>query len=243
MAKKQGSKYKRVLLKLSGEALQGELSFGHCGKTLDRIAREITEVLAMGVELALVVGGGNLYRGVTGAAQGMDRATADYCGMLATVINGLVLQDAMERHHIKTRVQSALELHQVAEPYIRRRAMRHLEKNRAVIFAAGTGNPFFTTDTAASLRAREIGADVILKATKVDGVYDKDPARHKNAKRFDRLGYIEVINKGLQVMDATAISLCMESQIPIVVFDLTVPGNIVRAVRGDDIGTVVGGSK
>ncbi|MCB0221427.1 MAG: UMP kinase [Chrysiogenetes bacterium] len=237
------AKYKRVLLKLSGEALQGEQAFGLESKTLDRISDEIAEIQVLGVELALVVGAGNIFRGVTGAEQGMDRATADYSGMLATIINALALQDALERHGVQTRVLSAIEMHQVAEPYIRRRAIRHLEKGRVVVFAAGTGNPFFTTDTAASLRAREIGAEVILKATKVDGVYDKDPVLHKDAVRYDTLSYIDVINRDLRVMDHTAISMCMDSKLPIVVFNLQEAGNIRRAICGEAIGTVVGGEK
>lgn len=237
------AKYKRVLLKLSGEALQGKEPFGLELATLDRISNEISEVRALGVELALVVGGGNIFRGVSGAAKGMDRATADYSGMLATVMNALALQDALERAGVQTRVQSAIEMHQIAEPYIRRRAIRHLEKGRVVIFAAGTGNPFFTTDTAASLRAQEIGAEVILKATKVDGVYDKDPLVHKDAKRFKRLSYIETISKQLKVMDTTAISLCMDNEMPIVVFSLQEKGNILRVITGDDIGTTVGGEQ
>ncbi len=235
--------FKRILLKLSGEALQGELSYGISQETLARIANEIRDVVRLGVELALVVGAGNIFRGISGAAQGMDRATADYAGMLATVINALCLQDALERAGVPTRVQSAIDMQEVAEPYIRRRAIRHLEKGRAVIFAAGTGNPFFTTDTAASLRAQEIGASVILKATKVDGIYDKDPVKFRDAKKFDYLSYIEVLSRGLQIMDATAISLSMEHKIPIVVFDLGEEGNILRAVKGEPIGTLVGGER
>lgn len=233
--------YRRVLLKLSGEALQGEQAFGLESATLDRISEEIAEIQRMGVELALVVGAGNIFRGVAGASQGMDRATADYSGMLATIINALALQDSLERHGVQTRVLSAIEMHQVAEPYIRRRAIRHLEKGRVVVFAAGTGNPFFTTDTAASLRAREIGAEVILKATKVDGVYDKDPVVHDDAVRYKTLSYIDVINRDLRVMDHTAISMCMDSRLPIVVFNLQKDGNIRRAICGEAIGTVVGG--
>lgn len=231
--------YKRVVLKLSGEALQGEQPYGISPETLERIASEIAEIRQLGVEIALVVGGGNIFRGVAGASQGMDRAQADYSGMLATVINALTLQDALERRNVTTRVQSALEIKQVAEPYIRRRAMRHLEKGRVVIFAAGTGNPFFTTDTAASLRAREIGAEAILKATKVDGVFDKDPVKFPDAKKFDRLTYMEVISQDLGVMDGTAITLCRESGLPIVVFNLQREGNIRRAICGEPIGTVV----
>jgi uridylate kinase len=204
-------------------------------------AAELREVHAAGCELALVIGGGNIFRGVAGSARGMDRATSDYMGMLATVINALALQDALEKLGVATRVLSAIEMQQVAEPYIRRRATRHLEKGRIVIFAAGTGNPFFTTDTAAALRAMEIGAEVIFKATRVDGVYDADPEKHPNATRFDQLSYIEVLNRGLQVMDSTAISLCMDNGLPILVFNLLEPGNIMRAVNGVHIGTLVHG--
>jgi len=233
------SKYQKILLKLSGEALQGKEDFGICVDTLKTISKEIVEIHGLGVKIAIVIGGGNIFRGIAGAATGMDRSAADYMGMLATVINSLALQDSLEREGILTRVQTALEIKQVAEPYIRRKAIRHLEKGRVVIFAAGTGNPFFTTDTAATLRAREIGADVILKGTKVDGIYDKDPMKHKDAKKFKQLTYKEVLNKDLKVMDATAISLCREGKIPIVVFNMFETGNIYRIVIGEDIGSVV----
>jgi uridylate kinase len=232
-------KYKRILLKLSGEALQGEESYGISAGVLETVSEEIKDVHALGVETAVVIGGGNIFRGVAGASTGMDRSTADYMGMLATVINALALQDSLERRSIMTRVQTALEIKQVAEPYIRRRAIRHLEKGRVVILAAGTGNPFFTTDTAATLRALEIGAEVILKATKVDGVYDRDPMRYENAIKFKELSYMEVLKRELKIMDATAISLCMEGDIPIVVFNLFDHGNIKRIVVGEEIGTTL----
>jgi uridylate kinase len=232
-------KYKRILLKLSGEALQGEESYGITPSVLETVSEEIGDVRALGVETAVVIGGGNIFRGVAGASTGMDRSTADYMGMLATVINALALQDSLERRSIVTRVQTALEIKQVAEPYIRRRAIRHLEKGRVVILAAGTGNPFFTTDTAATLRALEIGAEVILKATKVDGVYDRDPMRYENATKFKELSYMEVLKGELKIMDATAISLCMEGDIPIVVFNLLGHGNIKRIVLGEEIGTTL----
>jgi len=232
-------KYQKILLKLSGEALQGKEDVGISVDSLKAISKEIVEIHSLGVEIAIVMGGGNIFRGIAGAAIGMDRSAADYMGMLATVINSLALQDSLEGEGIVTRVQSALEIKQVAEPYIRRRAIRHLEKRRVVIFAAGTGNPFFTTDTAATLRAREIGADVILKATKVDGIYDKDPMKHKDAKMFKQLSYMELLNKDLKVMDATAISLCREGKIPIIVFNMFESGNIYRIIMGEDIGSVV----
>ncbi|MEE9238642.1 MAG: UMP kinase [Thermodesulfobacteriota bacterium] len=232
-------KYQKILLKLSGEALQGKEDVGISVDSLKAISKEIVEIHSLGIEIAIVMGGGNIFRGIAGAAIGMDRSAADYMGMLATVINSLALQDSLEGEGIVTRVQSALEIKQVAEPYIRRRAIRHLEKRRVVIFAAGTGNPFFTTDTAATLRAREIGADVILKATKVDGIYDKDPMKHKDAKMFKQLSYMEVLNKDLKVMDATAISLCREGKIPIIVFNMFESGNIYRIIMGEDIGSVV----
>lgn len=232
-------KYKRILLKLSGEAFQGEESCGISHGILEMVSEEINDVHALGVETAVVIGGGNIFRGVAGASTGMDRSTADYMGMLATVINALALQDSLERRNIVTRVQTALEIKQVAEPYIRRRAIRHLEKGRVVILAAGTGNPFFTTDTAATLRALEIGAEVILKATKVDGVYDRDPMRYENATKFKELSYMEVLKRELKIMDATAISLCMEGDIPIVVFNLFDHGNIKRIVVGEEIGTTL----
>ncbi|OGP34368.1 MAG: UMP kinase [Deltaproteobacteria bacterium GWC2_65_14] len=231
-----------MLLKLSGEALMGKQGYGIDGKVLQELAGEIREVASLGVQVALVVGGGNIFRGIgTSKDYGIDRASADYMGMLATVINSLALQDMLEREGVMTRVLSAIEMRAIAEPYIRRRALRHLEKGRVVIFAAGTGNPYFTTDTAAALRAMEINADAILKATKVDGVYDMDPLVHKKAKKFSELSYIEVLQRNLKVMDATAISLCMDNRLPIVVFNLTKRGNVVRAVRGEKIGTVVRG--
>jgi uridylate kinase len=232
-------RYRRVLLKLSGEALMGDAPFGIDSRVLASIAAEISEVSQLGLELALVIGGGNVFRGMQAAAEGIDRATGDYMGMLATVINAVALQDALERHGATTRVMSAIEIRQIAEPYIRRRAMRHLEKGRIVIFAAGTGNPFFSTDTAASLRAAEIGAEVILKATKVDGVYDADPKLNAGAKRFNDLTYTDFLRQGLKVMDATAVTLCMENALPIMVFNMTVAGNIRRAVIGEAIGTLV----
>jgi len=237
-------RYKRILLKLSGEALMGEGKFGIHPPTLVRIASEVKEVVTAGVQVAMVIGGGNIFRGVAGAVDGMDRASADYMGMLATAINALALQDALEKQGVFTRVQSAIEMEQIAEPYIRRRAVRHLEKGRVVIFAGGTGNPYFTTDTAASLRAMEIQAEVILKATKVDGVYDSDPKLKPSARRYKTLTYIDVLKDNLNVMDSTAISLCMDNKLPIVVFDLTNKGNIRRAVFGtDQIGTLVGASE
>ncbi len=234
-------KYRRVLLKISGEVLQGGVGRGLAPEVLARISSEIAQVHGLGVEVAVVLGGGNIFRGLAAAETGIDRATADYMGMLATVINALALQDALERAGVVTRLQSAIEIKQVAEPYIRRRCIRHLEKGRVVILAAGTGNPFFSTDTAATLRALEIGAEVILKATKVDGVYDKDPLLYEDAVKYKALTYMEVLNKRLKVMDATAISLCMDGGIPIVVFNLYEPGNIMRIIKGQDIGTVVRG--
>ena len=235
------SKYKRVVLKLSGEALAGEQGYGIDPIVVDSIARQIKEVRATGLEVAIIVGGGNIWRGLAGSAKGMDRATADYMGMLATVMNSLALQDALEQCNVDTRVQTAIEMRQVAEPYIRRKSIRHLEKNRVVIFAAGTGNPYFSTDTTAALRAAEIEADVILMAKKnTDGVYDSDPRLNPDAKKFDELAYIEVLQRGLGVMDSTAISLCMDNKIPIVVFNIDVPGNILKAALGQDIGTIVG---
>jgi uridylate kinase len=232
-------KYKRVLLKLSGEALMGGQSYGIDTKVIDYISTEIKNVHEMGVEVAVVIGGGNIFRGLSASAKGMDRATADYMGMLATVINSLALQDAFEKKGVYTRVLSAIEMKELAEPYIRRRAVRHLEKGRVVIFAAGTGSPYFTTDTAASLRAMEIHSEVILKGTKVDGVYDKDPLKDKRAKRYTRLAYLDMIKKGLKVMDTTAISLCMENNLPIVVFNIMKKGNIEKIVKGHKIGTIV----
>ena len=232
-------KYKRVLLKLSGEALQGSGQYGIDPKVVDNIAEQLKEVRSLGVELAIVIGGGNIFRGYQAEERGMDRAAADYMGMLATVINSMALQDALERKGVYTRVQTAIAMAQVAEPFIRRRAIRHLEKGRIVILAGGTGNPYFTTDTTAALRAVELGAEVILKATKVDGIYTADPKKVKNAKRFEKLRYMDVLKKGLKVMDATAISLCMDNQLPIIVFDLLKQGNIRRAVSGQNIGTIV----
>ncbi len=234
-------KYRRILLKLSGEALAGEQGYGIDPEVIAAIASEVKELVDLEIQVALVIGGGNIFRGVAAASQGMDRASADYMGMIATVMNSLALQDALEKIGVVTRVQSAIEMQEVAEPYIRRRAVRHLEKGRVVIFGAGTGNPYFTTDTAASLRAMEIGADVILKATKVDGVYNADPAKNKDAVKFDRLTYLDVLKKGLQVMDATATSLCMDNNLPIVVFNLTRRGNIKKVVLGEEIGTIVQG--
>jgi len=233
-------RYNRVILKLSGEALAGDKGFGIDPGVITSIARQIVQVARSGVEVAIVVGGGNIWRGVSGSAKGMDRATADYMGMLATVINSLALQDALENEGMVTRVMSAIEMKEVAEPYIRRRAIRHLEKGRVVIFAAGTGNPYFSTDTTAALRSAEIEAQVILMAKKVDGVYDADPVTNPDARKFDHLDYIDVIKRGLGVMDSTAASLCMDNNIPIIVFDLTAEGNILRAVMGENIGTYVG---
>lgn len=231
--------YRRILLKLSGEMLAGESEFGIRPEVLGRFAEEVIEVRNLGVEIGMVIGGGNIFRGIAGSERGMDRAHADYMGMLATVINALALQDALEQRGCYTRVMSAIQMDQVAEPYIRRRAMAHLAKGRVVIFAAGTGNPFFSTDTAASLRAAEIKADVILKATKVDGVYDKDPKKYGDAVRYDHITHVDALQMGLKVMDATAISLCMENRIPMVVFDLSERGNILRVVTGEPIGTRV----
>jgi uridylate kinase len=243
MAKSTSAKtprFKRILLKVSGEALVGEGSYGIHPPTLTQIATEIADLHRLGVEIAIVIGGGNIFRGIAASASGMDRASADYMGMLATVINGLALQDATEKLGVPTRVQTAIEMSQLAEPYIRRRAVRHLEKGRVVIFAAGTGNPYFTTDTAASLRAMEIHAEVILKATKVDGVYTADPAKDPTAVRFKTVSYLDVLKRNLQVMDSTAISLCMDNELPIVVFNLHTRGNIQRVVMGEQIGTRVG---
>jgi len=231
--------YKRVLLKLSGEALMGEQGYGIDPAVASQIARDIAEIQSMGVETAIVIGGGNIFRGVAASARGMDRATADYMGMLATVINALALQDALEQQNVVTRVVTAIEMRAVAEPFIRRRAIRHLEKGRVVVFGAGTGNPYFSTDTAAALRAMEIKADVILKGTKVDGIYDADPMTTPGATRFERITYLKVLERGLKVMDATAISLCMDNKLPIVVFNLRTPGNIRRAIVGDPIGSLV----
>jgi len=258
-------KYDRVLLKLSGEALAGDLGYGIDPKVVDDLAEEIAEIVHDGVQLAVVIGGGNIFRGLAGSAEGMDRAQADYIGMLATVMNrglagsaegmdraqadyigmlatvmnALALQDAFERHGIFSRVQSAINMQEVSEPYIRRRAVRHLEKGRVVILAAGTGNPYFTTDTTAALRACELDVDCVMKATKVDGVYDADPKTHPDAHRFDRISYMDVLSRGLNVMDATATSLCMDNDVPMIVFDLTKPGNIKAALQGEPVGTVV----
>jgi uridylate kinase len=231
--------YRRVLLKLSGEALAGSRGYGIDPETIARVAAEIRDVAQCGVQLAVVIGAGNIFRGIAASAGGMDRATGDYMGMLATAINALALQDAIEKAGVATRVLSAIEMRAVAEPYIRRRAIRHLEKGRVVVFAAGTGNPFFTTDTAGALRAVEIGAEAILKATRVDGIYTADPEKDPTATRLAHVGYIEVLNRGLGVMDTTAISLCMDNKLPIVVFDLNRPGNIVRIVNGEQVGSVV----
>jgi uridylate kinase len=231
--------YRRVLVKLSGEALMGAQNFGIDRGVAGQIAREIAEIRALGVELAIVIGGGNIFRGVKASAVGMDRAQADYMGMLATVINGLALQDALEQEGVHTRVVTAIEMRAVAEPFIRRRAVRHLEKGRVVVFAAGTGNPYFTTDTAAALRAMEIKAEVILKATKVDGIYSADPVTDPGATKFDTLSYLDVLDRRLKVMDATAVSLCMDNKLPIVVFNLRVAGNMKRAIMGEPIGTTV----
>lgn len=233
--------FKRVVLKLSGEALEGSLGYGIDVRVLSSIAKQIKEVKLLGIETAIVIGGGNIFRGIAGSTKGMDRASADYMGMLATVINALALQDALERIGVFTRVLSAIEMQQLAEPYIRRRAIRHLEKGRVVIFAGGTGNPYFTTDTTAALRAIEIGAQVILKATKVDGIYSADPVKNKNAKKFETLRYIDVLKKGLKVMDATAISLCMDNDLPVIVFSLKKEGNIKKVLTGEKIGTTVKG--
>src|SRR4051812_35155082 len=231
--------YRRILLKLSGEALMGEKAYGIDPAITGQIAHDVQDIQGLGVETAIVIGGGNIFRGVAASARGMDRATGDYMGMLATVINALALQDALEQQNVVTRVLSAIEMRAVAEPFIRRRAIRHLEKGRAVIFGAGTGNPYFTTDTAAALRALEIKADVIMKATKVDGIYTADPMKDPAAERYDRISYLEVLERRLQVMDATAISLCMDNRLPILVFNLRTQGHLRRAVLGEPIGTTV----
>ena len=232
-------KYRRILLKLSGEALLGERPFGLELQVLSRIATEVRDVHALGVEIAIVIGGGNIYRGLSGAIDGIDRVTGDHMGMLATVINSLAVQDALEKLDVQTRVLSAISIRQVAEPYSRRRAMRHLEKGRVIIIAAGTGNPYFTTDSAAALRAMEVKAEVILKATRVDGIYSADPKKNPDATKYDTISYLQVLEKGLKVMDSTAISLCMDNHLPIIVFNLTVPGNIERVLMGEKIGSVV----
>ena len=231
--------YKRILLKLSGEALMGDDAFGINRATIVRMVQEVAEVTRMGVEVAVVIGGGNIWRGKIGLDVGMDRATADYMGMLATVMNSLVLMDALEQIGVTTRVQTAIQMQSIAEPYIRRRAIRHLEKKRVLIFAGGTGNPYFTTDTAAALRAVEIHADLLIKATKVDGIYDCDPFKNPNAKKFDRLTYMEALSQKLEVMDATALSLCMENHMPLMVLNLWEPGALIKAVTGQTVGTIV----
>lgn len=231
--------YTRILLKLSGEALAGKQGTGINTTVIQQIAQDVASALQTGVQIGIVIGGGNIFRGVAASAEGMDRASSDYMGMLATVINALALQDALEKAGVPTRVQTAIEMAEIAEPYIRRRAIRHLEKGRVVIFGAGTGNPYFTTDTAAALRAMEINAEVLMKATKVDKIYDKDPVKNPDAKPFDKIGYLEVLNRGLQVMDLTAVSLCMDNKLPILSFSMTEPGNVLRAVMGEPIGTLV----
>lgn len=233
--------YKRILLKISGEVLTGEGGFGIDPSVIRQIAGEIKEVKTLGVEIAIVIGGGNIFRGMAASSRGMDRVSADHMGMLATILNGIALQDALEKMGVQTRLQTAIEMRELAEPFIRRRAMRHLEKGRVVIFAGGTGNPYFTTDTTASLRAMEIGAEAILKATKVDGVYDADPMVNRRARKYDELTYLDVLKKQLKVMDATAISLCMDHQIPIIVFNLKKKGNIRRVILGEKVGTKVRG--
>jgi uridylate kinase len=231
--------YSRILLKLSGEALMGDQPYGIDPAVATRIAQDIAEIQSLGVQTGVVIGGGNIFRGLAASARGMDRSTGDHMGMLATVINALALQDALEHHGVPTRVLSAIEMRAVAEPFIRRRAVRHLEKGRVVVFAAGTGNPYFTTDTAAALRAMEMKAEVILKATKVDGIYTADPVKHPDATRYDRISYLQVLQEQLKVMDATAISLCMDNKLPILVFNLKTPGNIKRVVMGEAVGTIV----
>ena len=239
MIKSRKPKYRRILLKLSGEALGGEAGVGICPEAIHDMAQQIGEVRKLGVEVVIVVGGGNIFRGLAGSERGIERATGDYMGMLATVINALALQDALEKSGVPTRVQSAITMSQVAEPFIRRRAVRHLEKGRVVIFGGGTGNPYFSTDTAAALRANEIGAEVVMKATKVDGIYDSDPKQNPKAKRYERITYAEALVKQLGVMDSTAFSLCMDNRMPIIVFNLLTEGNIARAVAGERIGTLV----
>lgn len=235
------TKYHRILLKLSGEVLTGDQKYGISPTVINSIAGEIKEVVGLGLEVGIVIGGGNIFRGISADAQGIDRVSADYMGMLATLINSLALQDAIERQGVPSRVLSAIAMPQVAEPYIRRRATRHLEKKRVVIFAAGTGNPYFSADTAAALRAMEINAEIILKATKVDGIYDKDPMVHQDARKYQEINYLEVLNKGLKVMDATAVSLCMDNKLPMIIFNLTKTGNIKRVVLGEEIGTIIKG--
>jgi uridylate kinase len=238
----RGLKYRRILLKISGEAMMGDKDYGIDSSIADFIAKEIKEAVSRGVEIAIVIGGGNIFRGVEASMKGIERASADYMGMLATVINALALQNFLEKHGIPTRVQSAIEMKELAEPYIRRKAIRHLEKGRTVVFAAGTGNPYFTTDTAAALRAMEIGADVILKATKVDGIYSCDPVKDPRAKKYDTMTYFDVLKRGLSVMDSAAVSLCMDNNLPIIVFNLRGKGNIRKIIEGTKIGTLVKGS-
>jgi uridylate kinase len=233
------AKYKRVLLKLSGDFMSGEARFGVDPSTVDEMSKQIVAGLGLGVQMAIVIGAGNIWRGNSPVAQRMERATADYMGMLATVINAIALQDSLERMGVETRVQTAIEMREVAEPYIRRRAITHMERGRLVIFGAGTGNPFFTTDTAAALRAKEVGADILMKATKVDGIYDDDPLKNHNAKRFDHLSFMEALNMGVRVMDSTALSLCKDNQLPLIVFKLAPPDSLVRALCGEPIGTLV----
>ncbi|MCY4645166.1 MAG: UMP kinase [Bacteriovoracales bacterium] len=233
-------KYNRILLKMSGEALAGDKGHGINGKTIKHFAKEVAHVMSEGVQVAIVIGGGNFYRGVSSASEGMDRTSADHMGMLATVINALALQDALEKEGKLTRLMTAIEMKEIAEPYIRRRAIRHLEKRRAVIFAAGTGNPYFTTDTAAALRGNEIDADVLFKATKVDGIYDKDPLKNKDAKKFDRLSHIDVLKKGIKVMDSTAVALCMDNKLDIIVLNIFEREAILRCIKGENIGTFIG---
>ncbi|MBY0469719.1 UMP kinase [bacterium] len=237
--KKRSQPYKRILLKLSGEALAGNTGYGIDTTVLKSIAEELKEIHDKGIQIGIVLGGGNIFRGIKGATQGMDRASADYMGMLATVLNCLALSDALEREGVQTRVQSAIEMRELAEPYIRRRAVRHLEKKRVVIFGGGTGNPYFTTDTTAALRAMEIGSEVVIKATKVDGIYDADPVKNPKAKMFQEISYIDVLQKGLSVMDSTAISLCMDNKLPIIVFNLGKAGELKRLVEGQQVGTLV----
>jgi len=238
---KKTAKYRRILLKLSGEALGGEQGIGICPEAVHDMARQVQEVRDLGVQVVIVIGGGNIFRGLSGSERGIERATGDYMGMLATIINSLALQDALEKLGVASRVQSAITMHQVAEPFIRRRAVRHLEKNRVVIFGGGTGNPYCSTDTAAALRANEIGAEVILKATKVDGIYDSDPKKNAKAKRYSQISYQEALFKRLKVMDSTAFSLCQDNKMPIIVFDLFKPHNLRKVVMGDKVGTVVTG--
>jgi len=233
------AKYKRILLKLSGEALAGKQGSGINLAIIQQIAKDIAAAYQQNIQLGIVIGGGNIFRGIAASAEGMDRASSDYMGMLATCINALALQDALEKENVPTRVQTAIEMAEIAEPYIRRRAVRHLEKGRVVIFGAGTGNPYFTTDTAAALRAMEINAEILMKGTKVDKIYDKDPMKHTDAVPFDKISYLDVLNRGLKVMDLTAVSLCMDNKLPILSFDLSQQGNILRAVMGENIGTIV----